>query len=130
MLFPRAARAALAALLTATLSANAQEVRRDSIPLPEHPRPDFERAEWVNLTGRWDFAFDRRDDGERAVPRDRGGECAAAQRLGGDGGGDDGAAGVGGWKRRRCQPRDAHGWRRRERGERRDRAYSRWERWG
>ena len=28
------------------------------IPLPEHPRPDFERAEWVNLNGRWGFAFD------------------------------------------------------------------------
>ena len=27
-----------------------------SIPLPEHPRPDWERAEWINLNGRWDFA--------------------------------------------------------------------------
>jgi len=23
-----------------------------AIPLPEHPRPDFERAEWVNLKDR------------------------------------------------------------------------------
>src|SRR4051812_21745990 len=38
---------------------------RDTIPLPEHPRPDFQRAEWVNLNGRWRFAFDRRDEGER-----------------------------------------------------------------
>jgi len=28
-----------------------------SIPLPEHPRPDFERAEWLNLNGEWDFGF-------------------------------------------------------------------------
>jgi beta-galactosidase/beta-glucuronidase len=28
--------------------------------LPEHPRPDFERREWLNLNGRWDFAFDKR----------------------------------------------------------------------
>src|ERR1043166_7529526 len=37
-----------------------------SLPLPEHPRPDFERAEWLNLNGRWEFAFDRANDGERA----------------------------------------------------------------
>ena len=29
-----------------------------SIPLPEHPRPDFERANWMNLNGVWDFEFD------------------------------------------------------------------------
>ena len=28
------------------------------IPLPEHPRPDFERANWLNLNGLWDFEFD------------------------------------------------------------------------
>ena len=28
------------------------------IPLPEHPRPDFERANWINLNGVWDFEFD------------------------------------------------------------------------
>ena len=28
------------------------------IPLPEHPRPDFERANWINLNGSWDFEFD------------------------------------------------------------------------
>jgi hypothetical protein len=36
------------------------------IPLPEHPRPDFQRAEWLNLNGRWRFAFDARNDGERS----------------------------------------------------------------
>ena len=25
------------------------------IPLPEHPRPDWERDEWMNLNGEWDF---------------------------------------------------------------------------
>ena len=29
-----------------------------AIPLPEHPRPDFERKEWANLNGEWNFAFD------------------------------------------------------------------------
>ncbi|MBL7818351.1 MAG: glycoside hydrolase family 2 [Saprospiraceae bacterium] len=29
-----------------------------NIPLPEHPRPDFERANWLNLNGVWDFEFD------------------------------------------------------------------------
>ncbi|MBI1343335.1 MAG: glycoside hydrolase family 2 [Terrimonas sp.] len=28
------------------------------IPLPEHPRPDFERTRWINLNGTWDFEFD------------------------------------------------------------------------
>jgi hypothetical protein len=32
-------------------------------PLPEHPRPDFERAEWLNLNGRWRFAFDPTNQG-------------------------------------------------------------------
>lgn len=29
-----------------------------NIPLPEHPRPDFERGDWQNLNGLWDFEFD------------------------------------------------------------------------
>ena len=29
------------------------------IPLPEHPRPDFERAAWMNLNGTWDFGFEK-----------------------------------------------------------------------
>lgn len=33
------------------------------IPLPEHPRPDFERANWLNLNGVWDFEFDSLDQG-------------------------------------------------------------------
>ncbi len=33
------------------------------IPLPEHPRPDFERADWLNLNGDWAFEFDSTDSG-------------------------------------------------------------------
>lgn len=29
-----------------------------NIPRPEHPDPQFERAEWLNLNGEWDFEFD------------------------------------------------------------------------
>ena len=36
------------------------------IPLPEHPRPDLQRAEWVNLNGTWAFRFDADGAGERA----------------------------------------------------------------
>ena len=31
---------------------------KSQIPLPEHPRPDFNRAIWKNLNGSWDFKFD------------------------------------------------------------------------
>src|SRR4051812_28522650 len=34
-----------------------------AIPLPEHPRPDFQRPAWVNLNGTWQFRFDARDEG-------------------------------------------------------------------
>ena len=36
-----------------------------SIPLPEHPRPDFQRADWQNLNGDWAFEFDQKDAGIR-----------------------------------------------------------------
>jgi len=65
MIGSRITRHALIALLTLSMTVRAQDARRDSIPLPEHPRPDFERPEWVNLNGRWEFAFDPRDEGER-----------------------------------------------------------------
>jgi beta-galactosidase/beta-glucuronidase len=28
------------------------------IPRPEHPRPQFQRSDWINLNGTWTFAFD------------------------------------------------------------------------
>lgn len=41
-----------------------QEEPVSSIPLPEHPRPDFEREKWINLNGYWDFEFDSSNVGE------------------------------------------------------------------
>lgn len=29
-----------------------------NIPRPEHPRPQFERTDWINLNGEWTFDFD------------------------------------------------------------------------
>jgi hypothetical protein len=37
-----------------------------AIPLPEHPRPDFERSEWMNLNGAWQFRFDPNNSGENS----------------------------------------------------------------
>lgn len=36
---------------------------QQNIPLPEHPRPDFERPDWLNLNGDWAFEFDAEDAG-------------------------------------------------------------------
>ncbi|MFC0215712.1 glycoside hydrolase family 2 protein [Paenibacillus chartarius] len=36
-----------------------------NIPRPEHPRPDFERQNWLNLNGPWQFEFDDMNVGER-----------------------------------------------------------------
>jgi hypothetical protein len=44
--------------LLLNLNSNAQE-----IPLPEHPRPDFQRDNWINLNGIWEFQFDSLDIG-------------------------------------------------------------------
>lgn len=35
------------------------------IPRSEHPRPQFERAEWLNLNGEWNFKFDKDNKGEK-----------------------------------------------------------------
>jgi beta-galactosidase/beta-glucuronidase len=32
-------------------------------PRPEYPRPQFVRADWLNLNGEWEFAFDDADQG-------------------------------------------------------------------
>jgi len=43
------------------------------IPRPEYPRPDFYRADWLNLNGEWDFSLDLSDSGEeRGLPRGEG----------------------------------------------------------
>src|SRR5260370_39441613 len=52
-------------LLLALFGAASPSGTTDSIPLPEHPRPDFQRSEWLNLNGRWQFAFDPQNRGER-----------------------------------------------------------------
>ena len=36
---------------------------QNSIPLPEHPRPDFKRENWKNLNGEWEFKFDKKNEG-------------------------------------------------------------------
>ena len=41
-------------MLTLLLAAGAWAA---TIPLPEHPRPDWERSAWLNLNGEWDFGF-------------------------------------------------------------------------
>ncbi|MFC2124839.1 glycoside hydrolase family 2 protein [Bacteroidota bacterium] len=45
------------------LSIRFQVHSQTQIPLPEHPRPDFMRSEWINLNGDWDFEFDIDDVG-------------------------------------------------------------------
>jgi Glycosyl hydrolases family 2, sugar binding domain/Glycosyl hydrolases family 2/Glycosyl hydrolases family 2, TIM barrel domain len=69
---PNTGHVLLCAIVVGVASLSAQ-----TIPLPEHPRPDFQRAEWLNLNGRWRFAFDAKDQGERlgwtagSLPGDR-----------------------------------------------------------
>ena len=33
-------------------------------PRPEYPRPQFERSQWVNLNGTWNFEFDFGESGK------------------------------------------------------------------
>ena len=43
------------------------------VPRPEYPRPQFERAEWVNLNGTWSFDFDFSKSGmERSLFNSKG----------------------------------------------------------
>jgi len=37
---------------------------QNDIPRPEHPRPDFERTDWLNLNGAWQWEIDEAGDGE------------------------------------------------------------------
>ncbi len=48
-----------------------------SQPRAEHPRPQFVRAEWVNLNGEWQFEIDRSDSGLERGVRER----ELAQRI-------------------------------------------------
>jgi hypothetical protein len=38
----------------------------NAIPLPEYPRPQFARANWLNLNGEWEFCI---DDGNQGLFR-------------------------------------------------------------
>lgn len=40
-----------------TLAAGAL-LAAESVPRPEHPQPQFQREEWLNLNGTWEFEFD------------------------------------------------------------------------
>src|SRR6185369_12040326 len=66
MFVPRSVALLFVAVLTAIAPLAAQDASATAIPLPEHPRPDLERAQWQNLNGRWEFAFDAANEGERA----------------------------------------------------------------
>ncbi len=46
------------AMAVASGTLGGQPSLADATPLQEHPRPDFQRAAWLNLNGRWQFAFD------------------------------------------------------------------------
>lgn len=35
-----------------------EKINSDEIPRSEHPKPQFYRAQWLNLNGEWNFAFD------------------------------------------------------------------------
>jgi hypothetical protein len=37
--------------------------RQEATIKPEHPRPDWQRSEWLNLNGYWEFCFDKNDMG-------------------------------------------------------------------
>ena len=47
----------------ASLVSLAAETSAPPIPLPEHPRPDFQRPTWLNLNGSWRFQFDAQNQG-------------------------------------------------------------------
>ncbi|HEV2859749.1 MAG TPA: glycoside hydrolase family 2 TIM barrel-domain containing protein [Pyrinomonadaceae bacterium] len=47
-----------ATLLLVALVAHAAAQTSSAVPRAEHPRPDFMRADWQTLNGRWEFEFD------------------------------------------------------------------------
>ena len=54
---------ALCLIMSAATAPALAQTSADGIPLPEHPRPDFERTSWLNLNGTWGFRFDSTDVG-------------------------------------------------------------------
>ncbi len=55
----------VASLFVVTLLALWPVAADSPIPLAEHPRPDFLRAQWQNLNGSWQFRFDQQNVGEQ-----------------------------------------------------------------
>ena len=47
------------------------------IPRSEHPNPQFERADWQNLNGKWEFEIDKSNSGEER-------KLYEAEKLGGE----------------------------------------------
>ena len=71
---PAAARAEWKPVAGSLMTAWADKVD-PAHPLPEYPRPQLERGEWVNLNGLWDYAITEKDasapehfDGQILVP--------------------------------------------------------------
>ena len=58
------ARPWVSTLAAALLAASPAAAPPPAIPLAEHPRPDFQRDEWLNLNGIWQFQLDAPDSGE------------------------------------------------------------------
>jgi hypothetical protein len=46
-------------------AARSEAFSSENIPLPEHPRPDFQRQQWLNLNGPWQFRFDKENVGQK-----------------------------------------------------------------
>jgi len=44
-------------MLVLSMGSCCKNAQTEAIPLPEHPRPDFERTEFINLNGHWHFTF-------------------------------------------------------------------------
>jgi beta-galactosidase/beta-glucuronidase len=57
-------RALAVLVLSLTLPRVAAE---EAIPRPEYPQPQFQRSDWLNLNGRWQFEF---DDGNAGLAED------------------------------------------------------------
>ena len=58
----RITRLVLSSTLTIAAVANLH-AQQQSIPRPEYPQPQFQRADWVSLNGQWEFDYDDNDQG-------------------------------------------------------------------
>jgi len=76
--FRHAIAVALCLMLNTTINAQDKDLAMTkdnsttdaSIPRPEHPRPQFERSEWLNLNGQWAFEIDEANSGiDRNLPK-------------------------------------------------------------